>query len=522
MAGNCAEGVGRSRVERALARVYERLGSRVFLVVVLSGTALGLATMTVLAVTGSRFLEVPASRTLPVLAIWAPVTVALVFVGILPSVRQVRTVLAWRGDGRSVARAPATWHAVVGNPTIVARCAICIAVAIPPGVIYVVSHFHKQWWAVIPLSISAGVALAAATALQTFSAELLLRPMLEDVAAHLPADFEPPPGSIRLRVKALAPLPVVTAFAAAIVGAYSNLAPNGMVRAAIAIGGGLATTAIATIIFLIINRSLLSPIDHLIAATERVRAGDVATPVPVLSTDELGALAGSFNRMLAELRRQTAELTRRADELRESRERIVAAADAERRRMERDLHDGAQQQLVLLNLKLGLVRRLVEQDPGAAASAIDELAADLQGALGELRDLAHGIYPALLESDGLRGALNDAVRRAALPSTLECDGARRYRPEIEAAVYFCCLEALQNAAKHAGPGARATVRLADSGGWLAFEVSDDGRGHEAGAATGAGIQNMGDRIGALRGELSITSAPGQGTTVSGRIPLASP
>jgi signal transduction histidine kinase len=225
--------------------------------------------------------------------------------------------------------------------------------------------------------------------------------------------------------------------------------------------------------------------------------------VPVTSSDELGRLAQSFNDML--------------DELEASRVRIVTAADSARRTVERDLHDGAQQRLVLLRLKLNLLKR----DP-SRVDLIDELAAELDLALADLRDLARGLYPARLESDGLPGALADVADSAAIPTTLESNGTGRVSPQIEAAVYFCCLEALQNAAKHAGPEASARISVAATGTALSFEITDDGAGFDpAITPTGSsGLQNMRDRVGALGGELRVTSTPGAGTTIAGRVPLA--
>jgi signal transduction histidine kinase len=208
-------------------------------------------------------------------------------------------------------------------------------------------------------------------------------------------------------------------------------------------------------------------------------------------------------------------------ELRASRARIVAASDEARRDVERDLHDGAQQYLVLLELKLGRLTRAVADDDLEAASTLTaEVREDLGRALSELRDLAHGIYPAVLESDGLPGALQAAAERSSIPVTVDSDGVGRYTQELEAAIYFCCLEALQNAAKHAGEGAKASVRLSQADGHVQFEVVDDGRGYDA-AAVGpsAGLQNMADRIGALGGALQIESTPGAGTTVRGAVPI---
>jgi signal transduction histidine kinase len=356
--------------------------------------------------------------------------------------------------------------------------------------------------------------------INVFTIELVLRPMLEGVASRLPASFAPPRNGMSLRTRALLPLPVVTLFAALLVGAYANLSTNGTVRLSIAVGLALVTIAIATVIFVIVNRSVLSPIDDLLAATDRVRGGDLATRVPLVTNDELGTLARSFNDMLADLEHRGQQLELRGDQLRESRERIVATADAERRRMERDLHDGAQQELVLLGLKLGLTQRVIASDPTATDAAFDDLRASLDRALAELRDLAHGIYPAQLESEGLPGALRDASQRAAIPTSFDSDGTGRYPPELEAAVYFCCLEALQNSAKHAGASAQAAVRLAERDQMLRAEIADTGAGFDpATKPASAGLQNMTDRIGAVGGTLTITSAPGAGTTIVATIPL---
>jgi signal transduction histidine kinase len=213
------------------------------------------------------------------------------------------------------------------------------------------------------------------------------------------------------------------------------------------------------------------------------------------------------------------ELQMQADELRASRARVVAAADAERRRIERDLHDGAQQHLVALAVNLRLARELAESDPVGARAVLEQLAGDVHEALEEIRDLAHGIYPQLLVDRGLYEGIRAAVSRAPLRARLETGAIGRYRPEVEATVYFCCLEALQNVGKHAGPAARATVRVWEEQG-LRFEVVDDGTGFDPHREPrGAGLTNMSDRLGALGGRLSVASAPGDGTRVAGAVPL---
>jgi signal transduction histidine kinase len=226
-------------------------------------------------------------------------------------------------------------------------------------------------------------------------------------------------------------------------------------------------------------------------------------------------------RLDAALHESMDRLRRQAEDLRASRARIVAAADAERRRIERDLHDGAQQYLVAIAVKANLIRQLHGRDEAKGQALLQDLILDIEAALDELRDLAHGIYPPLLSSGGLPEALAAACRRGPLPTTFEANGIGRYPPEIEAAVYFCCLEGLQNAAKYAGDGATACVAVREEAGGLIFEVRDDGVGFDrATTPLGAGITNMEDRVGAVGGRLSVDSRPGNGTRVMGTIPLA--
>ena len=205
-------------------------------------------------------------------------------------------------------------------------------------------------------------------------------------------------------------------------------------------------------------------------------------------------------------------MRRQADELRASRARIVEAGDAQRRSIERDLHDGAQQHLVALAVNVRLARQLADKDPEKAQAMLDQIGTDLQDAVQELRNLAHGIYPPLLADRGLTEALSAAAGRAALPTDVEADGVGRYDQPIEAAVYFCCLEALQNAGKHAGDGAHATINVSEDEGALLFVVADDGAGFDmaTGAHRGHGFVNMADRVGAIGGTIVVDAAPGQG------------
>jgi signal transduction histidine kinase len=221
----------------------------------------------------------------------------------------------------------------------------------------------------------------------------------------------------------------------------------------------------------------------------------------------------------SELQKSLDGLRRQAAELQASRARIVSAADGERRRIERNLHDGAQQLLTAIAVKLRLVSELAEQDRDMARNLLAEANSEINDAARDLRDLAHGIYPPLLAESGLPTALAAAARRSTMPTTVDADTLGRYPAEVEATVYFCCLEAIQNASKHAGEGATLTLRLREDAGMLTFDVVDDGKGFDAqDRGLGAGFVNMADRLGALGGSLRVESAPQRGTTVSGAVP----
>jgi signal transduction histidine kinase len=214
------------------------------------------------------------------------------------------------------------------------------------------------------------------------------------------------------------------------------------------------------------------------------------------------------------------EVRRQASELQASRARIVAASDHARRQIERNLHDGAQQHLVALAVNVRLARQLADADPEQAKAILDELGNELQDAVQELRELAHGIYPPLLMDQGLTAALRAAAGRSQLDVEIESDELSRYAADVEAAVYFCCLEALQNAGKYAGDGARVVVSVREDEGKLSFDVVDDGAGFEpASGAKGHGFINMSDRLGAIGGSLRVESAPGEGARIAGSIPL---
>ena len=271
----------------------------------------------------------------------------------------------------------------------------------------------------------------------------------------------------------------------------------------------------------------VAPISH---------GGELLGLIVVERPAEAGAFSEEDDRVLTELARQAGlafhnvqldaalqttldELRKQADELRESRARIVATADAERRRVERDLHDGAQQHLVALAVNLRLTRDIIADDPTGGTEMLDQMAEDVQVTIRELRELAHGIYPPLLADAGLPEALRAAAARCTIPVAVSADGIGRYSQGVETAIYFCCLEALQNAAKHA-PEASAQVRIWEESGGLLFSVSDNGPGFDPERArAGHGFVNMADRLGAIGGTVRWESQPGRGSTISGSVPV---
>jgi signal transduction histidine kinase len=251
---------------------------------------------------------------------------------------------------------------------------------------------------------------------------------------------------------------------------------------------------------------------------------------PLTSADgallgDLAAQAGpalSNVRLTLELRARLAELATQADELRASRKRIVAAQDAERRRLERNIHDGAQQHLVAIAVTARLAHQVLETAPARTGTLLEEISAQAEDALETLRDLARGIFPAVLSDRGLAPALRAQLTKSSADIRLEVDAAvarARFDPPVEAAIYFCCLEALQNAAKHA-PHAPVSVRISADDAWLMFEVVDRGPGFDISVGRpGTGLEGMADRLAAIGGALTVESSVGRGTTIGGRVPV---
>jgi signal transduction histidine kinase len=250
--------------------------------------------------------------------------------------------------------------------------------------------------------------------------------------------------------------------------------------------------------------------------------GPVAALVHDASLRDDAELLGAVSALvLATLQheRMTSRLAASLRELEDSRKRIARAADIERSRIERDLHDGAQQRLIGLRIKLSLAEELAQADPAAGVEAMHDLGDEVDLTLEELRSLAHGVYPSLLSDRGVSDALHSILAESPLPARILSHGVTRLPPEVETAIYFTCLEAVQNAIKHAHGASGLWVSLYQSDAF-SFEVRDDGIGFAPpnGSATG-GLRNMRDRVEAVGGELAIDSGPGSGTRVRGVVPL---
>jgi signal transduction histidine kinase len=390
--------------------------------------------------------------------------------------------------------------------------------------VYVIHVKHVSWPALaLAKEIAANLfGFAMGTALGYLIVEPVFRPYLRTI---LPAEPAAWPRSTGLAPRVLiawltvagAPLLLIAFTAVGLRAEQRGLVvPGLMVLSVLAAALGLA-------VFLIAGRTVTVPLRRLQSAVHRVAAGDLTPHVEISETAEIGHLEAGFNNMVDGLRSLQSDNAQLQDELRRqleavqaSRVRIVEAADAERARIERNLHDGAQQRLLSLSFALRAAQRSARDETGNVEGTLQAALDELDGALAELRELARGIHPAILEDEGLGPALTSLAERAAVPVQLSVDLAERLPTAVEVTAYFVVAEALTNTARYAD-ATKATIGAALDNGELHLRVHDDGKGG-ADPQQGSGLRGLADRVAALGGRFAVESDPTIGTTVCVRIP----
>jgi signal transduction histidine kinase len=429
--------------------------------------------------------------------------------GVLVSGRRRRFTAASLGRFARVARDPQSY-----------RNLLYLAVALPLGIAYV---------AILVAGLSAGAGLAViligivllvATlfALRAMAAvERMLARRLLRITIHPPIE-----GGIhftwRQRVQLWLRDPVTWKSLVFLLGKL----PMGLVAFAAIVFLGVTSVVLIFAPVLVAFTPVIFfgwEIDNPVAAIAAVPAGVLLFLLSLHVFNGLAWLYGVCARVM--LGPSTVDLRERVEGLKDASARILAAADDERRRIERDLHDGAQQRLVALNVLLGVVETKLEKDPAAAGPLVARAREEATEAVKELRELARGIHPALLADRGLIAALEALAARA--PFKVEISGVPEHRlpPAVEATAYFITAEALTNVEKYAGDEARATVELLEDRGRLRVTVRDDGAGG-ADPRRGTGLRGLNDRVAALDGRFEVTSPPGGGTIVIAELPLERP
>lgn len=464
---------------------------------------LATATNVVMCAWAVRYLRFSTADFLLVAAIGLCVTGVLA-VPVFSSMRGViGSVLLWSGENRTPERAPEVWRAAVRLPRVLAVRGIAAGVvALPMVDAPFVALSGRSATSAIVLAFAGAVTVAASLFLIVFSTDLGLRPMLRDVAGFLPVGFDPGLSGWRLRTRAFAPLPFMTLYSALTVGAFVDLVARGPARFALALAITLATITITGLIVWIVTRSLLDPIDDLLAATVRVSDGDITTPVPIMTADELGILAQGFNRMLVSLR---------------SHQRSAAAAEAERRRLERDVHDGAQQRLAAIGMWLdGVDNRLAGSGQETVRVIVRRASDELREAIEDLRRLSRGLPPPVLAERGFDAALRELADRTP-GATVRGRAGESIPPATGVAAYFAVAEAVANALRHSGAAAIEVV-VERANGSLQIDVRDDGCGG-ASFEAGSGLRGVERRLASQNGRLEIESPRGAGTLLHMELPI---
>jgi signal transduction histidine kinase len=509
--------------ERAALRAYRRLGSRLLIACQAVNLVAGFVFTYMFVLGYLRFTKADTSKIIDVTALWTVELVAAWCVANIGISRRARPLTQWLDGERTIDGARAAWEAGVRLPTITGAWYLGALSAEAPANTYLVGRVDSYGGGIyVALGMTAiaavGVALLAAGAM--LSTRITVRSMLLDVDAVLSPDTPPPRGglTVRSRLVLLTPAMFFIPLVAGLVIAMPRDAGTGHGVALFVLGTGIAA-AFGVPFALLLATATLQPLEDLLAAAERLRDGDLSTRVPAISSDEHGEIARAFNDAfagLAERQRLAERNTELLAEVQASRARIIAASDAERNRIQRNLHDGAQQRLVALGLDL----RVLEDKAAVAPQLqpdIERARAAVKAALDELRELARGVHPAVLSTDGLRPAIRSLAGRCNTPVVADIPD-RRLPPSIESTIYFLVSEAVANVDKHAG-ATRIEVHVHPDADRVVVNVRDDGNGG-ADPSRGTGLTGLADRVAAAGGTLTIDSPPGQGTRLHAEVPLS--
>ncbi len=430
----------------------------------------------------------------------------------------------------SEASAVAGWNAAVSYPRrgLLAGSVVTAAISVPTILAYWIPQFGLNVVETIGAAAGGLTGFAAGCAFQLTALELALRPIVARIAEGLPPDQVQSAPHSRVLVRLMLAFAVLAGTTGIVSGLFIPDDADAATQLAVAVGAAIGSAVLIAVAAVVVLAAVVEvPLRQLAAGTARVARGEFTTPIPPTTSDEFGALISSFNRMqrgLIERERLAGENVELQDQVREqleqvraSRARIVSASDAERRRVERNLHDGAQQRLVSLALKLSLLESQAEPR-SEQADGIAAVKTELSAALSELRDLARGLHPQVLSAGGLKPALEQLAARSPVPVEVRTP-ADRYSDAIESTAYFVISEALANVAKYA-QASRATVTVERRNGLLVLAVEDDGvGGADLGAASG--LAGLHDRVSALDGRLTLKSPAGAGTKVFAELPLPS-
>jgi len=509
------------RLERRLERLYRRLGPRHLAAARLFSVALLGVSIAAMLPVYLAYIPESTGKGLRAFVVIEAIVIGSGWFGAARSwARASAPVDHWLAGNSSKEETFAAWLCIRSLPRELVRRAMAWGVGgmLLPALAYGAIEFEASVVDVASAAL-AGLATGFWVSMMFVPAyELYLRPVRLELARRVARDHHVEPQvRTRLGAKLLIAVPLIsllTSFAVAIVATAPG---NGWRQLAIlALVAILATVTLSAGMVVLLTRALVTPIEELLDTTRRVDDGDLSSRAAVTTDDEIGEIGLSFNDMLDTIAQLSTANRQLLDEVRSSRSRIITASDAERVRIERNIHDGAQQRLVTLALKI----RMLRDDPGVPAAAEERLRAcsgELDVAMSELRDLARGLHPSVLTTDGLLGAIEQLAARFGFSVDIDVP-ARRWAGGVEATGWFVISEALANAARYARASA-ARVRVQQVDGNLVVEVSDDGVGG-ASIGIGSGLVGLVDRVEAVGGRLAIDSPAGQGTIVTAEIPLA--